>query len=123
MNLEYILKKIILKLLNIIKNQLKMDLKEAFYWYNKAVANEYEGIYINLARCYENGIGVRKDEVKAFELYKIMAENEFSFAQNHLAILYEKDIKSVKNAAQSKLGYLYENGIGTKKDLEKAFYW
>ncbi|RIA87623.1 hypothetical protein C1645_827507, partial [Glomus cerebriforme] len=47
---------------------------------------------------------IKKDEIKAFELYKTSAEQQCSSAQN-------------------RLGFLYENGIGTKKDVEKAIYW
>ncbi len=58
----------------------------------------------NLVRCYQLGTGVKKDEIKAFELYKIAAEKESSNVQFNL-------------------GYLYEYGIGTEKDLEKAIHW
>ncbi|GBC01725.1 hypothetical protein RclHR1_04300007 [Rhizophagus clarus] len=66
--------------------------------------NENKFVKYNLGRSYQYGNGVKKDEGKAFELYKELAEQGYSNAQN-------------------KLGYCYEGGIGTKKDLEKAIYW
>ena len=57
----------------------------------------------DLGRCYGSGIGVEKDEIKAFELYKMAAEKEYAPAQNSLATLYE-------------------NGKGTEKDLGKAIH-
>ncbi|CAI2197876.1 9233_t:CDS:1, partial [Funneliformis geosporum] len=38
---------------------------------------EYVNAQNNLAFCYQNGIGIEKNEVKAFELYNIAAKKEF----------------------------------------------
>src|SRR6266511_5403989 len=70
----------------------------------KAAENGDKFAQYNLGRCYEYGIGIQKDEIKAFELYKVAAKQGHNFAQNSL-------------------GLLYENGKGIEKDLEKAFYW
>jgi TPR repeat protein len=55
-----------------------------------------------LGDCYQNGIGAKKNEIKAFELYTEAAE------KGHIAAIYV-------------LGYCYENGIGTQKNEIKAF--
>ena len=57
-----------------------------------------------MGNCYQNGIGVKKDEIRAFDYYKKSAEKGYVIAQNTL-------------------GYLYQNGQGTEKDLVKAIYW
>ncbi len=41
----------------------------------------------NLARCYENRIGVEKDKVKPFKLYQIVVEKEFSNTQSKLKLM------------------------------------
>ena len=51
----------------------------------------------NLGEIYELGIGIDKDEIKAFEFYK----------------------KSADLDAQIYLGYCYINGIGTEINKEK----
>src|ERR1043166_4628155 len=58
----------------------------------------------NLGYCYQFGIGTRKNEFKAFELYLKSAEGGNSCAQNNL-------------------GYCYQNGIGVIKNEGKAFKW
>ena len=53
---------------------------------------------------YYHGIGVDVHKKRAFDSYKIIAENDHGKAQKSLASLYEK-------------------GEGTKKDLKQAIYW
>ena len=57
-----------------------------------------------LAWMYFNGIGVEKDEEKAFEWY-------------------EKSAKLNYIPAQLALAEMYSNGIGVEKDEEKASEW
>ncbi|RIB22704.1 hypothetical protein C2G38_2173226 [Gigaspora rosea] len=57
----------------------------------------------NVGNCYKDGIGIPKDEKKAFELYLKFAEGGNS------------------NGSLS-IGHCYQNGIGVLKD-EKAFGW
>jgi|SRR6266498_3789344 len=64
---------------------------------------EYVDTQFRLGYCYKFRVGVEKDDTKAFEYCKKSAEKEHSMAQGLL-------------------GVLYENGKGTKKDLEKAIY-
>lgn len=53
---------------------------------------------------YQAGLGVDKDEAKAFVLYKKAAEQNNAVAQNNL-------------------GVMYENGIAVEPDFKKARYW
>ncbi|VAX14126.1 hypothetical protein MNBD_GAMMA24-2531 [hydrothermal vent metagenome] len=53
---------------------------------------------------YEEGRGIHKDLLKAFEWYKTAANKKH-------------------NGAQFKLGEFYENGWGVKADKEKALFW
>src|SRR6266542_5219167 len=84
------------------------DLEKGWFWFYKTAEKvvDYENGVVQyfLGECYRSGIGIEKDETKAFEYYKKYAENR-------------------NNLAQNVLGYLYENGKGTEKDLEKAIYW
>ena len=58
----------------------------------------------NLGYCYQFGIGKKKDEFKALEIYFKSAEGGYPGAQNNL-------------------GYCYQNGIGIEKDEKEAFEW
>ena len=58
----------------------------------------------SLGNYYQNGIGVLKDEKKAFEWYLKSANNGCALGQ-------------------CDLGYCYENGIGIDKNETKAIEW
>jgi TPR repeat protein len=66
------------------------------------VISENEITYDNLGICYELGMGVNEDKIKAFEFYEKSAEKGHVNATFHL-------------------GYCYVNGIGTKINKEKGF--
>ncbi|CAI2183173.1 19654_t:CDS:2 [Funneliformis geosporum] len=108
---------------------IEMDLRKAFYWYQKSAENDNkEAVHIfqnlaeddnkiaqsakqnnsssqyNLAKCYQYGWGSEIDLVKAFYWYQKSA-----FQNN--------------NDAQYNLAKCYQNGWGIKIDLENAFYW
>ena len=51
-------------------NCTERNLEKAIYWYNKAAENDSEIAQYNLGRCYKLGIGVKKDENKAFDYCK-----------------------------------------------------
>ncbi|RHZ71344.1 hypothetical protein Glove_259g15 [Diversispora epigaea] len=76
------------------------------YFNGKGVAAEKECLIsqYNLGLCYENGNGIDKDEVKAFEWFNKSAENEDIFGQY-------------------KIGKFFYEGYGTEKDTVKAIYW
>ena len=57
---------------------------------------------------YENGLGVKRDYVKAREWYeKAVAANTYGRSSE----------------ASKRLGYMYEKGLGVKKDKDKAREW
>lgn len=89
-----------------IKEQLEQDEKlgDDRDKYNKA--GEISGIdeQYNIGYMYEYGVGVEKDETKAFEWYQ------------KVAILGHAK-------AQQNLGYMYENGQGVIKDEVEALFW
>ncbi len=106
--------------------------------YKEAAENGSLNANIKLAYCYQKGIEVKVNKVKAFNLYKEAAENKNSIAQYNLGHCYrfgvgiEKDedkafklykeaAKKKNGVAQNSLGILYEKGIGTEINLKKLF--
>lgn len=89
-----------------------------------------------LAKCYETGQGVVKDEKEAFKLY-LEATNFSKNEQEDYECLKkncnsEKEIKELYNTtmysqrytpALRKVGYCYESGVGIDKDEKKAVRW
>ncbi|CAI2164240.1 7000_t:CDS:2 [Funneliformis geosporum] len=133
----------------------EINYDHAFNWMQKAVESEsiygqlnigiyYEqaanngnlcGLY-NLSRCYELGIGIEKDENKAFEINRKFHETELVNGIYRIRICYYfgigtdinkkeafeicKDLaKRGHNNAQSFLGYLYDQDENSKKMLFK----
>ncbi|RIA96744.1 kinase-like domain-containing protein, partial [Glomus cerebriforme] len=93
-----------------------------------------------LGNCYRNGIGVEKDEIKAFNCYEVAAKNGNNEAEFILGNCYydgigvqkdevkafnwyEKAAVNGNNEAQLYLGNCYKNGTGIEKDEVKALYW
>ncbi|GET65601.1 kinase-like domain-containing protein [Rhizophagus irregularis DAOM 181602=DAOM 197198] len=134
----------------------KQNYSKAFYYFQKAAKSGNRAAQFNLGLCYRNveqgyldaqfqlgycydfGIGTEVNKVKAFELYKITAENGNKTAQYNLGNCYksgigvEKDVikafkyyeKSSEQGhldAQYQLGYCYDFGIGTEVNKTKAF--
>ncbi|GES99200.1 kinase-like domain-containing protein [Rhizophagus clarus] len=89
---------------------INKDLKQAVYWYCKAVENgckkssdqAYLDAQFQLGCCYSKGIGTKINKIKAFESFKNAAD------RGHLY-------------AQLQLGKCYLNGIGTEIDKTKAY--
>ncbi|GES98899.1 kinase-like domain-containing protein [Rhizophagus clarus] len=113
------------------------DLKDTFYFYNKAAESGCEVAQCYLGSYYEC---IVKNKIKAFGLYKKSAKKEYLDAQFQLGYCYdvgngteinkEKAFKLYKklaekeySMAQNNLGILYINGEGTGEDLEKAIFW
>lgn len=91
-----------------------------------------------LGMCYENGIGVAKDENLAFKWYFKAAEQTNSLGQAYLGRCYEKGIGVAKDekkavtwyirsaeqgcsVGQVYLGELYSKGVGVPANPEMAF--
>jgi hypothetical protein len=93
-----------------------------------------------LAHCYSRGLGVEKDNARAFDLYKESARAGYAPAINSLGYCYlnglgtgvdhsraygcfvEAALMQDRNA-KFNLGYMYENGFGTERNLSNAVYW
>ena len=78
--------------------------KEAVYWYRKAAEQGLAIAQNNLGICYEQGIGVLKDEKEAVKWYTKSAEQGCPEGQNSLGVCY-----------------MY--GVGVSRDLNKGKYW
>ena len=61
----------------------------AIKWFREAAKQKYTPALIKLASCYESGIGVKKDEAKALELYLEAATLGDSLAQFYLSGIYK----------------------------------
>src|SRR5205085_738481 len=73
-----------------------------FHWCQIAAENGGQVAQCNLGGCYEFGIGVDMNKMKAFEYYKKSAEHEYLYALFCF-------------------GYCYVNGIGTEVNKDKGF--
>jgi hypothetical protein len=72
-----------------------------------------------LARCYEKGIGVSQDDLKAAELYLYVAENS-----DELSLCGDPDDSLFpKCDAEYALGNLYEKNLLPDSTIEKAVEW
>ena len=81
------------------------ECQTAFYWYKKATEKDIPDAYFHLADCYHNGLGIKKDNKRAAELF------EKAYA-----------LGSIK--AANKLGHLYyDGGAGVEQDFLKSLEW
>ncbi|CAG8589102.1 1871_t:CDS:2 [Ambispora leptoticha] len=106
----------------------RKDPENAFRWFQRS-ANGGDAIGMNwLAHCYEKGVGVEADVNKAFNFYLTSAyggepksqydvgrcyRNGLGVSQDYSKAVYCPD-------AANELGYLYEQGIGTRPDRYKS---
>jgi hypothetical protein len=60
----------------------------AAYWYARGARGGDKFAHCNLARCYEAGIGVARDDARAFRLYQIAAARDFHKGLHGLAHCY-----------------------------------
>lgn len=79
----------------------EQDSKQAYKWWKKAADKGDPYSMLELAHVLEHGKGVRRNERKAFEIVKSLADNDFAGALTNLA-------------------HYYYWGIGTKKDISTA---
>jgi TPR repeat protein len=86
--------------------------EKAKYWYEKAIGNGIKEAYNNLAALYMDGLGVVKDEKKAFELFAKAAKLGNSEAQVNVAVMYAwgKSIKHDKMKAYENLKKALKDG-------------
>ena len=85
-------------------DELPRDHSTAFAWFERSATAGYTLAFVNLATCYREGLGCPKDERKALECYKVVAE--------------------VETDAMELLGEIYMNGdCGVAKDPREGAYW
>ncbi len=117
---------------------IEVDLKQSFYWYNEAAKNGQAQAQFNVAKCYENGKGTKKNRPKALTWYKKAAEQGHCAAMNDIGIYYAQGVvverdyaeafKWFKRAAEDEsyagalynLARCYREGYGTKKNIKEA---
>ena len=126
------------KLRNLKKAQVK-NLKSILAILKKDATAGDVLAQVNLALCYEIGIGIIKDEGKAVQYYKMAADQGDAQAQLNLGLCYEmgkginkdegKAVQYYKMAAdqgnteaQFNLGLCYHRGTDAIKDERKAAY-
>jgi TPR repeat protein len=121
-------------------NNAKIELQQAIDVYQSAATKGNIEAQCCLARCYEDGIGVKEDEQKAVELYQSAALKGNTEAQCYLAQCYEYGDMVEKNAqkafrlyhlaamqgrtdAQLEVAESYEYGVGTEENEEEALHF
>ena len=97
-------------------------------------------VQFNLAKMYENGWGVGKDDSVATQWYLKSAKQGYYKAQNNLGVKYRDGAGVAKDAgeamfwfrkgaeqgdatSQSNVGYMYYSGMGVKKNYQEAMHW
>ena len=73
---------------------LGLDLKEAFFWYEKAASNGSAKAMCLQGYCLREGIGTEKDEAKAFELFKGSAKEGFPMAEKRTVTVDSRNEKA-----------------------------
>ena len=114
------------------------DLKLAWSYLEKAISLNSISAINTQGLCYMNGLTPDKkiNLDKAKECFSKAANKKYIYAYNNLGRLYEKEknyniafeyfLKSANEEeswACNKIGLYYYKGIGTKKDLNKSFYY
>lgn len=114
------------------------DLELAWTYLEKAISLNSISAINTKGLCYMSGLTLNHkiDLDKAKECFEKAANKNYIYAYNNLGRLYEQEKKYdialdyfLKSAneeeswACNKVGLYYFNGIGTKKDIEKSFYY
>jgi uncharacterized protein len=115
----------------------KKDRREARIWFERAAKAGFVEAIGNLALIHENGWGVKRNPVRAFQEYERASRRGDIWATTNLAFMYlagdgtEKDpkqgIQLLKRSAAANdpkalynLGLAYENGLGVVRSLRNA---
>lgn len=122
----------------------KQDYKHAVFWYKAAAKEGCKIAKNNLGVCYRDGLGIEKDDQKAFQLYTESANENHSFAQCNLGRCYEFGYGVEKNAKEAfrlyslaannktmerpqsaaiSVGRCYRDAIGVDRDFAKSLDW
>lgn len=109
--------------------KVQQDYKKSFYYFEKAATRHEPLAIMNLARCYENGYGIKKNEEIAINLYAktldvliCLGSNDFPglFDEVLSEILKYKDLEDIENYITYPvvLYYLSKEFSGLKRDLK-----
>src|SRR5699024_2454440 len=119
-----------------VGSKSREDMKKAFRYFNKARKVNCIAAINSLGTVFKEGNipFIQKDLKKAKKLFEFAANKNYIYAMNNLGNMYEEEgdfqkaillYKSSASQGESwaanKLGEMYRIGIGTKKDLKKAF--
>ena len=106
----------------------------------KSISGDDAEVQFYVAKMYENGWGVPKDDIEATHWYRKSAEQGYCKAQNNLGTKYRdgrgvsKDFTEAMRwfrkaanqgaaLAQSNVGMMYRDGNGVKKNYSEAMRW
>lgn len=122
---------------------LNKDVKEAVKWYKQAATRGTCDAGYKLGEIYWNGLGVEKNKKEGIKWYKLAAKNGSYLAQIKLGDIYflGRDLKQYAQAiewyeiaatkecesekeisARTRLGMIFQYGIGVKRNTQKVFH-
>ncbi|OJW67022.1 MAG: hypothetical protein BGO68_00395 [Candidatus Amoebophilus sp. 36-38] len=111
--------------------------EQAFIWYLKAANQENMEAQFELGKIYQNGLGLETaDDTEAVKWYKKALQQGHAEAAFNLGIIYEKSrrykaaYKSYEKAAEkgykaanTKLGWMNQSGLGVEKNMDIVLYY
>ena len=120
-------------------NHNNTDLCKAIEYFKLSAEQEYPQALYALAVCYNNGIYLKQNSLRATELYYEAAKQNYAPAQNDYPISsltsskpmdptevfgwLEKSAKQGYAPAQYHLSCCYLYGLGVKQDIDLYYYW
>lgn len=117
-------------------NKGSSHIQEAARYYTQAAEQGNIEAQYNIGRLHERGLGVEKDDKKAFEYFKQAADQGHKEAKEKViyslknGIGVEKDLAEAERYGRARIkqpsrhiGALYERGEGVPKDLKKAVHY
>lgn len=105
------------------ENGIDKNQNKAFYHLEKAAESNPDA-YFQLALCYFNGDCTERDYQKAFEAFKTLADLTPSTHESYYDSVEQRNEQlSGFGEANYYVGLCFENGYGTKVQLNTAIYW
>jgi TPR repeat protein len=115
---------------------IKLDLPQAFTFFQKSCNGSYATGCANLANAYYNGLGITLDRARAVQLYQQACDLSAVTACVDLGVVYRDGKVQAKNptyaaklfqracdlsaAACASIASMYELGMGVPKDVPRA---
>ena len=94
--------------------------RRIFQWFQKLYETGSRGyLEAYLAECYFLGFGTEKDYQKALQYFIDVVDDESLNEEPPSG----RTVFSYVHNPYERIGQCYENGLGTDKDLAKAFWW